>query len=136
MVKVILWVSGGLLLVIAGVFGLQIIASETGEVVVLHSSDALGQVHETRLWVVDHDGSAYLRVSAGGSGWYSRLQGNPRASVERQGVSGAYLIVPRPELSDVVNTLMREKYGWRDAYISATVAEREGSLPLQLQPVN
>lgn len=136
MIRIVLRVVAGLVLVVIAIVGLQMIASESGEVVVLHSTDAQGQSHETRLWVVDYEGSAFLRVGAGGSGWYSRLQGNPRARVERQGEAGDFVIVPRPQLSDAINDLMSEKYGWADSYISATVAERTGSIPLQLQPVD
>ena len=35
------------------VVGLELIASESGEVVVLVTTDESGQPHETRLWVVD-----------------------------------------------------------------------------------
>jgi hypothetical protein len=39
-----------------------VVLAESGEVVVLETRDAAGAVHETRLWVVDHEGFAWLRT--------------------------------------------------------------------------
>lgn len=124
----------GLVGLVVVVFGLQVVASETGEVVVLHARDADGSVVETRLWVVDHGGSQYLRSGGDGSGWFSRLSANPAIELERAGKSGAYLAVPEPELSGVVNDLMQQKYGWRDSLIAVLVGGREGSVPVRLDP--
>lgn len=135
MMRVVGWIAGMVLLLVAGVFGMQMIASESGEVVVLHSVDAAGEEQETRLWVVDLEGSAYLRVGADGSGWYSRLQANPKARVQRGPAIENYLIVPRPEFSAQINDLMHDKYGWADGYISL-MFDRVGAIPLQLQPIN
>lgn len=135
MVRGIVWTAGILVLIVVGVFGMQFVASESGEVVVLHSVDAAGVEQETRLWVVDFEGAAYLRVGADGSGWYSRLQARPEARVQRGAEIGSYLIVPRPELSAQINALMRDKYGWADGYISL-MFDRQGAIPLQLQPLD
>lgn len=134
MIRGIVWIAGVILLVVIGVFGMQFVASESGEVVVLHSIDAAGAEQETRLWVVDFEDSAYLRVGADGSGWYSRLQAHPEARVQRGAQIGRYRIVPRPEFSAQINALMREKYGWADGYISL-MFDREGAIPLQLIPL-
>ena len=111
-------VIGGVVTVFVLVMGLQMIASETGEVVVLHSQNSAGEIEETRLWVVDYEGGQYLRVGADGSGWFSRLSANPAISLERAGTLAEYRAAPHPELSAPVNALMQEKYGWRDSYIS------------------
>ena len=60
-------------------FGLIMLASESGEVVVLESQDDQGELQSTRLWVVDHDGSMWLRAGDGQSGWYQRLMTNVQA---------------------------------------------------------
>ena len=60
-------------------FGLIMLASESGEVVVLESQDDQGEVQSTRLWVVDHDGSMWLRAGDDQSGWYQRLMNNVQA---------------------------------------------------------
>ncbi len=124
----------GLVGLVVVVFGLQVIASETGEVVVLHARDADGSVVETRLWVVDLDGRQYLRCGADGSGWFSRLTANPDVEVERGGERAAYLAVPEPESSSVVNQLMQRKYGWRDSLVAVLVGGRDGAVPVRLDP--
>ncbi len=125
-----------LLAIVLGVFGLQWAASERVEVVELHTVDpASGEAVITRLWVVDHEGKAYLRVGADGSGWYSRLSATPTISVTRQGTRGDYLAVPRPEKSTIVNDLMQAKYTWGDTVIGYLVGSRENSVPVELQPL-
>ena len=54
------------LLVLLGIvllwWAVEMIAAETGEVVVVTITAADGSTDKTRLWVVDHDGSAWLRA--------------------------------------------------------------------------
>jgi hypothetical protein len=129
-------VRSGIALValVVAIFALQIIASETGEVVVLHARDATGEVVETRLWVVDMDGAQYLRAGDAGSGWFGRLSANPEVEVERAGRAAAYLAVPEPARNAALNVLMREKYGWRDRIISLMVGDRDAAIPVRLEP--
>ncbi|MFU8817999.1 MAG: hypothetical protein ACNA7W_21835 [Pseudomonadales bacterium] len=131
--KWLMWGAVALLVGVLGVFGLERFAAESGEVVVLHARDAGGAVVETRLWVVDLDGEQYLRVGGDGSGWFSRLSAAPHVQVERAGILESYLAVPQADVSARVNERMRAKYGWRDAYISALVGGREGSIPIRLE---
>ena len=119
---------------IAAPFLMQMVASETGEVVVLHSLDATGAEVTTRLWVADYDGAQWLRVGADGSGWYSRLSATPAIEVERTGTRATYLAVPAPAASEAVNALMQEKYGWRDSLLGWLVGGRGGSIPIRLEP--
>ncbi len=131
------WIAGivGVLVAVAVlVFGLQVLASETGEVVVLTAADEAGAPVQTRLWVVDHAGRQYLRVGADGSGWYSRITARPEIAVERQGIVADYLAVPEPESSAEINALMQAKYGWRDSLIAVLVGGRDGSIPIRLEP--
>lgn len=134
--KVILWIVGVLFGLLVLLMGLQIAASERVEVVELITLDEQGEEVITRLWVVDDGGFGYLRVGAGGSGWYSRIQQNNREiSVTRQGETRRYSAVDRPEKEDIVNRLMREKYTWGDALIEVLVGGRESSIPIELQPL-
>ena len=115
---------------------LQGVASETGEVVVLTSVDqAISAPTTTRLWVVDHDGAIWLRGDAA-SGWTQRVlaQSTP-VVLERNGVRYEFVVTSEPELLALVNQLMREKYGWRDQFISM-MAPREDSVALRLTPVS
>lgn len=114
-------------------FGVQVIASESGEVVVVRTTDAAGETHETRLWVVDHDGAAWLRAGHAESGWLKRMQAQPEIEVVREGRTLALRATAVPEARDVINTLMHEKYGWADAYISFFFS-RERKVPVRLDP--
>ena len=111
-------VLGVILLLAPLTIGTQYIASESGEVVVLQTRDAAGAVYETRLWVVDHDGSAWLRAGNPDSGWYPRLVANPEIVLVRGNETRVLRAVPAPEARDAINDLMQAKYGWADSYIS------------------
>ena len=72
------------------IVGTQYLASESGEVVVLRTRDEAGAVHETRLWVVDHDGSPWLRAGNPSGGWFPRLSARPEVVVVRGGETLAF----------------------------------------------
>ena len=112
-------------------FVLQIIASESGEVVVITTQDATGVASETRLWVVDHDGSAWLRSGSAQSGWYQRLIVNPQINVQRGDASFIAVAEPIVDAQDTINDLMNDKYGWADDYIG-TLYGRGGAVPIRL----
>jgi hypothetical protein len=125
-----------LLLLALGVawFALEMLAAESGEVVVLTTRDAEGAPHETRLWVVDLEGRAWLRAGADAAGWYGRLAASPEVEVTRSGVSSRYRAVPAPDARDRVNALMREKYGLADRWIGFWF-DRSDAIPIRLDPV-
>ncbi len=124
------------LVVAAAAFGLlNRLASERVEVVTLHTLDAAGEAKDTRIWVLDHEGRAYIR-SGPDSGWYARLAARPTFELTRGGVRRTYRAVERPELRDTLNARFREKYGWGDAFITAVVGGRQRSILLELVPAN
>ncbi len=120
-----------LLLVFTG----QRLASERVEVVELHAPDEAGQMVTTRLWVVDDAGYAYLRVGASGSGWFDRLQAAPAIELTRNGERRRYRAETRPEKSATINDLMQAKYTWGDSFMAVLAGSREGSIPIELQPL-
>ena len=132
--KLIPWL-GALIGILAVVIATQYIASESGEVVVLRTVDAEGQLHETRLWVVDHEGSAWLRAGNPDAGWFPRLAARPEVEVERAGETRKFHAVPAPEARDPINDLMQQKYGWADSYISFFFA-RAKKVPVRLVPAS
>ena len=124
---------GALLVVVALLFIGQIVASESGEVVVITTTDATGAQHETHVWIVDSDGHGWLRSGSPKSGWYSRLKETPTLELERNGVRAGYTIEAVPAKREELNTLMREKYGWADAYIEFFISRAE-AVPIRLDP--
>ena len=130
--KVVYWTLAILLVLIVALFGLQRTASERVEVVELHTTDEAGEPVTTRLWVVDDDGYQYLRVSADGSAWFSRLQANGEFQVTRNNDTAIYTAVLRDDKRDRINQLMQQKYTWGDSAIGYLAGNREGSMPIEL----
>jgi hypothetical protein len=130
--RIVLRVSVAFVLLFAMVMGLQQIAAESGEVVVLTTVDENGALQQTRLWVVDREGQQWLRAGVKQSDWFVRMQANNLIKVERKGVTRAYLAVPDPSVYEEINDLMNEKYGWADRY-TGFLFGRDASVPINLQ---
>jgi len=113
-------------------WAIQMVAAESGEVVIVTTTDAEGRPHDTRLWVVDYSGAAWLRAGADMAGWYQRLVAVPEIVVERNGQAQAYVALIQLWERDTINRLMVEKYGWAEWYIGL-VFDREGSVPIRLE---
>lgn len=135
LIKVLKWIFVGLLILGAAFAGLERLAAERIEVVELIAANEVGEKRITRLWVVDDEGMAYLRVGADGSGWYDRILMNDSVEVVREGVTAEYRVQARPEKSARINELMQQKYTWGDTLIGQMLGGREGSIPLELQPL-
>lgn len=125
----------GIVVGLAAAFGLlQLGISESGEVIVLTTTDAEGETATTRLWIVEHDGDVWLRSGQGdASGWYARILEQPRVEVERAGETASYLAQPTPDALDTINPLLREKYGWADEAIDAMFGVGD-AIPVRLMP--
>ncbi len=135
--KILAWVVGALMVVAVVVFGLEVVASESGDVVVLHTRDAGGEDQATRLWVVDHDGVPWLRSGGGtSSGWYGRLVAEPHVELERNGARQSYLAAPEPDQAGMINDLMRTKYGWRDQVVAVLAGSRRHAVAVRLTPLD
>lgn len=129
--KRLIW---AVVLIFIGLMLLQMVASESGEVVVLSTRGDGDAAEETRLWVVDHDGHAWLRAGQPQSGWFMRLTANPRIGLERNGVRNAFDAVPEPAMRDTINGLMNAKYGWADDFIGMMFG-RDDATPVRLVPI-
>ncbi|RZO72466.1 MAG: hypothetical protein EVA67_01665 [OM182 bacterium] len=115
-----------------------VIASESGEVVVLETQSEAGDNRVTRLWVVDHDASMWLRGDQN-SAWYKRLaaqqrQGQP-SLLTRAAKTYVVFVDYEPEHTEAINDLMAEKYGWGDRFISAIGNDRASAVVLRIVPV-
>ena len=74
------------------------VAGEQTEVAVLRTLDDAGQPHETKLWVVDHEGVAWVRVARPERGWFQRLSAHPEIEI-RRGDGAAQRVVAKPDAS-------------------------------------
>ena len=132
MKKVMLRVLGLLVALVVVVMGLQMIASETGEVVVVTTQDETGVRSETRLWIVEHEGSRWLRSGGGAASlWYQQLLTNPQLELLRGTTRYYHRATPVPDMQATVNGLMGEKYGWADSYIGFLFG-REDAIAIRL----
>ncbi len=121
-----------LVLIVVAIFA----ASELGgEVVVLETTDSDGSSRQTHLWVVQSEGTLWLRAGDPTSGWLQRLEANPIVSVTRGAETRRYRAIPvrDPEVRDRIHALMRERYPAADRLISM-VRDDAGSIPVRLEP--
>lgn len=124
----------GIATVVAALGVLYVVLAESGEVVVLETRDAAG-AHETRLWVVDEGGAAWLRTGDPTSPWLARLRANPDVAVTRRGERREYRAVPVEDAKarERINALTLEKYGWRERTLRAGM-DPSGVTPIRLEP--
>jgi len=101
---------------VVGFFGIVILASESGEVITLRTSDGDSVEHSTRLWVVDHAGAEWTRTGHPEKAWFRRILDNPVVELERRGESSSRTAVPVLEGAAVqaVKRAYKEKYGVAD----------------------
>jgi hypothetical protein len=118
------------LLVALGTF----VAGEQIEVVVLRSFDREGHAHETKLWVVDHEGHVWLRSARARLGWLQRVRENPRVELVRNGQTAAYLatVVETDDARREIDAAMAEKYGWIDRWYDLLL--HANPIPIRLDP--
>jgi hypothetical protein len=109
--------------------------AESGEVVVLETRDAAGP-HETRIWVVDDAGFAWLRTGDPTAGWLARLRANPDVAVTRAGTRREFRAVPVDDAAtrDRINELTLEKYGLSEKILRAVMMDPAGATPIRLEP--
>lgn len=125
---------GVLLAVVLGLAALSMAFSEWGEVVVVRPL-GVESPSETRVWIVELPGGAYLR-GGHGPGWAESAVMAGRASLRRDGVWQDYRIfdVPGARARDRVNAAMAAKYGFSDRFIGWT-RDVETTRPLRLEPI-
>ncbi len=134
--RTVITVSAALLGAVVLFFGIIIAASESGEVVILTTTDAQGRSHTTRLWAVDHAGAEWVRTGHPEKGWFAETVANPRVEFERGGSKSSRVAVPvrEPEIAREVNAKFATKYG--DAnWIVALSGSAERRVVVRLDPI-
>lgn len=102
---------GAVVALFALIVGAAVALVESGEVVVLRTTNGQGKVFETRLWVVD-DGAPWVVPGRAGRRWLDRLVANSQVELVRGGETRCHRAVPvdAPATRDRVRDLFREKY--------------------------
>ncbi len=125
-------IVGLVVILVGGIYAL----SESGEeVVTLRSTNAAGEQHSTRLWIVEDSGFAWLRVGQPGSRWHQDLLARPVVEVVRGDETQTYRAVPveTPEARQRINQLVAEKYGLAETVIS-WMHDESTVVPIRLEP--
>jgi len=112
------------------------VAGEQIEVAVLRTVDEGGIARETKLWVVDMDGSPWVRVARPERSWFDRVRKRPGVELVRHGVALPYraIEIEDPEMRARVNAAFREKYGFVDWWYGLLL--RRDPRPIRLDPAN
>lgn len=112
------------------------VAGEQTEVAVLRTVDANGATHETKLWVVDLDGTPWVRVARPRRAWYQRAKERPEVELVRDGVARPYraIEINDPEVRARVDAAFRAKYGLVDWWYGVVL--RRDARPIRLDPAN
>lgn len=122
-------VGAGLLLVLGHLALIEI----GREVATLRTERLDGTWKETRLWIVDDAGGAWLHSA--GADWVARFEGDPVVELERGGELRRYRARAVPGPHPEVDRLLREKYGVADRWVRF-LAPCDGSVvPVRLEPL-
>jgi hypothetical protein len=103
------------------------------EVVTLRTPRPDGTWQETRLWIVDDGGSAWLH--SGGAAWAERFAASPVVEVKRGGATLRYRAHAVPGPHPRVDALLREKYGLADRWVRFIAPDGEETLVVRLDPM-
>jgi hypothetical protein len=141
--RTLAWLAGALvaaILLMGG--GMVLLAEHGGEVVDLRTTDAFGKTLQTRLWIVDDSGSAWLWAAAPERRWLQNLRAHPHVQVVRGGIVANYRAVPieTEEARRRIGCLIVWRYGVAAhalALIHQVVLRHapEEAVPIRLDPV-
>jgi hypothetical protein len=111
-------------------------ALEGGEVAILRTDAADGAYTETRVWVADADGAAWIEAATPERGWYRVLASNATVVLVRDGAAVTYDATPQPGAAGHtrIRALLRAKYGWADAWVGM-LQDTSRSIAVRLTPM-
>ena len=114
------------------------LAIDEGEVVHLRTVGPDGMENEVDVWVVDLDGTLYLRANNREANWLVELRARPEVRLrgEAHGESHFYRAVEVDDgvAKERVDRAMQEKYGYVESLWDWAVDPSE-SIPVRLDPV-
>jgi acyl transferase domain-containing protein len=100
----------------------------------LATRNAEGTTFETSLWIIEDEGSLWLRAGNPDSSWLKRIRATPQVEVTRGDETVVYLAEVVSGRSGRVNQRMAEEYGWADQVI-ALMRDSESTRAIRLVPV-
>jgi hypothetical protein len=113
------------------------IALEGNEVAVLRTRAPDGRFEQTRVWVVDAGGAAWIEAADPERGWYQSLRTHADVELLRGGEPLRYRATPEPgaEGRARLRALLRDKYGWADWWVGL-LQDTSASVPIRLEPLD
>jgi hypothetical protein len=112
---------------------LTLLALESGEVVIVRTRDPAGMPVETRTWIADEGGVAWIEAATPERAFLQNVLANPEIELWRGGrwrrcrAAGT----SNPEGHEHIRRLLAAKYGWKDCWIGM-LADTRRSLGLQV----
>jgi hypothetical protein len=104
-----------------------------GEVALLRTREPDGTWLDSRLWIVDHAGRAWLHGAD--SRWMRNLKARPEVQVVRGGRAGRYRATPVPGPHPEIHARLRAKYGLADRWVRLIGPDGEATMPVRLDPL-
>jgi hypothetical protein len=113
------------------------IALEGNEVAVLRTRTPDGRFEETRVWVADADGAAFIEAATPERAWYQSLRTHADVELLREGAPLRYRASPEPgpDGRARIRSLLREKYGWADWWVGL-LQDTSDSVLIRLDPLD
>ncbi len=127
----LLWI--GVFLAVALAAGHLALIEMGREVVVLHTRAPDGVWNQARLWVVDHEGRAWLHGNLG-SRWMDGLHADPHVRLERGGETRDYVASPVSGPHPSIDRLLRDKYGIADWWVRVLAPDGDATRAVRLEP--
>jgi hypothetical protein len=111
-------------------------ALEWDGVAVLLTRAPDGAWRETRVWAVDADGAIWIEAPTPERPWYRDVQLEPTLRLEREGRPAGFRAVPVPGEAPHrrLRGWLRERYGWRDAWV-ALLQDTSHGVAVRLEPL-
>ena len=125
-----------LLALLLGFSGITYIALESGNVIEVETRDFEGQTPRvTNIWYVQSEDGILLEGGHPDNPWVRDLAQIKTIRIRGSGIDGEYRfkLITHQAAHEEIRERMREKYGWRDWWISCTFNVKN-SLMIQILP--
>jgi hypothetical protein len=108
-----------------------------GGVAVLETKSPYGtEPRVTRVWFAEDDGALWLEAPNPHRAWLKDVELDPVVSLARDGKVLAYRAIPEPgpDGHRRIRSQLRERYGWRDAFVG-WLTDTSASVAVRLEPL-
>jgi hypothetical protein len=112
---------------------ITVAALEGREVAVLRTTAPGGQPLDTRVWVADDAGAAWIEAANADRPFLAGVARRPEVSLRRGGVDRACraTVLPNPAGHEQIRRLLAAKYGWADRWVGL-LTDTSGSIAVRL----